>query len=384
MQLAPGRTSTCTRLAGKQGSRIGSERAGKTALRLNHKVCPYRKDHSSIDPVTHVEQRPDSFLWNESLVPITWGVDKSMVNDLPRWEEVDGIKGSWRFINSSFNSFLQFYNSREYYEIVKFKHPNNGDNINRALIMVKDKLSNRVEEFLSEAQKMDEAILEAKNKFLSETLLPYPPKLEAKIDKKITDSFSEGDIEVERDKIALTLSYLDENGIESFINNLENLKDIEEVPQNNFGLNSENPSSGYKWDSENWTFEGFSAKKKRPSNLANSFINVYECGFEDDGDLYFKTFWKPHYFPGVPIDYYSPKFVYAGDMLPKKDKPIKQNEPDCRELIKACLARKRSKVCNQVEQWIEDNNFILYDEKPISTAIMPGYEFKFSTKMCFL
>ena len=77
--------------------------------------------------------------------------------------------------------------------------------------MVKDKLSNRVEKFLSEASKMDEAILEAKNKFLSETLLPYPPKLEAKIDKKITDSFSEGDIEVERDKIALTLSHLDEN-----------------------------------------------------------------------------------------------------------------------------------------------------------------------------
>ncbi|CAF0929691.1 unnamed protein product [Brachionus calyciflorus] len=30
---------------------------------------------------------------------------------------------------------------------------------------------------------------------------------------------------------------------------------------NNSDLNSENPSSGYKWDSENWTFEGFSAKK---------------------------------------------------------------------------------------------------------------------------
>ena len=53
-------------------------------------------------------------------------------------------------------------------------------------------------------------------------------------------------------------------------------------------------------------------------------------------------------------------------MLPKKDQPIKQNEPDCRELIKACLARKSRKVRNHVEQWIEDNNFILYDESPVN------------------
>jgi len=73
------------------------------------------------------------------------------------------------------------------------------------------------------------------------------------------------------------------------------------------------------------------------------------------------TFWKPHYFPGIPKDYYSPKFVYAGDMLPKKGQDI-DNEPDCRELVRACLARKSSQVRNQVEEWIEKNQYILYDE----------------------
>lgn len=76
--------------------------------------------------------------------------------------------------------------------------------------MVKDKLNDRTEEFLCEAKKMDEAILEAKNKFLTETLIPFPPKLEAKFDEKSDESFSDGDIDKEKKEIENSLNLLEE------------------------------------------------------------------------------------------------------------------------------------------------------------------------------
>ncbi|CAF1084275.1 unnamed protein product [Brachionus calyciflorus] len=203
----------------------------------------------------------------------------------------------------------------------------------------------------------------AKIRFLKETLLPFPPKLENKIDL-ITDVFRDCDIDLVNDKILKKSSEknkVDEDDPDLFklgtVYNFEKYLSIDEVQHEN--VNPENPSSGYKWDSSLWKFDGFCNKNRKPNNLAHTVINITDFGFvEKNGtkDLYFRTFCKPHDLPGVPRGNYDPLWVYAGDMVPLKDS-LNEDDPDCRELIEECLYKKKKEDRIKCETWLMENNF---------------------------
>ncbi|CAF0927090.1 unnamed protein product [Brachionus calyciflorus] len=174
-----------------------------------------------------------------------------------------------KFINETFNCFLQFYNSRKYFRIFKLKEPNKRRGINAANVIVQDKLKDTIDKYYAEAPKIEDAVMASKLWFLKETLLPFPPKLE-------------------------------------------------------YDMNLENPSSGYRWDSQQWIFEGFCVNIRRPTNMAHTVVNITDFGLVEDEekgtkDLFFRTFWKPHDLPWVPKGYYDPLWVYAGDFVPLKD-----------------------------------------------------------------
>ncbi|CAF1077555.1 unnamed protein product [Brachionus calyciflorus] len=95
--------------------------------------------------------------------------------------------------------------------------------------------------------------------------------------------------------------------------------------------------------------------------MAHTVVNITDFGFVEGvekgtKDLFFRTFWKPHDLPGVPKGYYDPLWVYAGDMVPLKDSS-KDDDPDCRELIKDCLRKKNKEDKNKCETWLMENNF---------------------------
>ncbi|CAF0922098.1 unnamed protein product [Brachionus calyciflorus] len=96
-------------------------------------------------------------------------------------------KGKKEFIDMSFNCFLQFYNTKENYEIKLLKEPNKKKGINGAVVIVQDKLDDSSVEYNSEAPKIEEAIFFSKERFLRETQLPLPVSLNAKLNS-LTDN----------------------------------------------------------------------------------------------------------------------------------------------------------------------------------------------------
>ena len=74
----------------------------------------------------------------------------------------------------------------------------------------------------------------------------------------------------------------------------------------------------------------------RPQHLTFTVLDCKEFGFNKENDkneLYVKTFWKPHYFIGVPKGYYDPKWVHIQDLIPKNTDDGQENQPNCKELI---------------------------------------------------
>ncbi|CAF1153530.1 unnamed protein product, partial [Brachionus calyciflorus] len=62
--------------------------------------------------------------------------------------------------------------------------------------------------------------------------------------------------------------------IEIFLRDFEKFSSIDDVQFEN--MNLESPSSGLRWDSSHWTFDGFCINERRPSNLAYTVLNVTE------------------------------------------------------------------------------------------------------------
>ena len=79
-------------------------------------------------------------------------------------------------------SYSFFSYNQEHYRINQLKTPNVDKNLNRASILVSDKLTENLVDYTSEAKTMNEAREKAKKRFLRETDLPIPPVLENKID----------------------------------------------------------------------------------------------------------------------------------------------------------------------------------------------------------
>lgn len=81
--------------------------------------------------------------------------------------------------------------------------------------------------------------------------------------------------------------------------------------------------------------------------------------------MFFRTFWNPHELPGVPKGYYDPLWVWAGDMLPKRNERY-DGEPDSRKLIRECLENKKINEKEKCLKWIRDNNFKLSDDEEMN------------------